>query len=537
MTIKFLTPVQLWQDFDPQAAPLDMAIAYNNEEGDLRRKGVYFTAETSEEGQIRAFAEIKSATAQPKRILISVLTEPEQRPISGSFDELLKRGFAVVTVDVSGIPDQNGNATKYPSAYDYASFAAGKPDRFLASPSAKHSPVFLWAKIVRRALTLLEYLYPKATLAVLGTLSAADVAWQVAAMDKRISALIALLGDYSEPPVLEEDSSNADSYIMALSAKSAARMVRCPCLVATSANQHGGDVEKISEVIHQIPETVPYTITVTPRLNGQIDESDLLSTYKWLDKTLRGDKTPELRLTSSQEDGFVRFVLREPAGSVRAASLHLSYNNAPAEYRHWHEFPMKKKEDGTYVADVPVWAGDREVISYATATVSGGMTFSTKASCSLVSSTHPYHTSQFLLDTASDHGFYSDNSKETFISYKGDFRIAECPDGVPGFAGKGLLRTNILSETGRYEPASSLHISVYSKKDSTVRICLLKAEGDSILRYTALCEVEGEEWTRLSLETDDFKTEELIPMKDWEGLLGIILPDTDDKYYNNFLWM
>ncbi|MBP5405056.1 MAG: hypothetical protein J6Y74_03825 [Clostridia bacterium] len=537
MIIKFLTPVQLWQDFDPQAAPLDMAIAYNNEEGDLRRKGVYFTAETSEEGQIRAFAEIKSSVAQPKRILVSVLTEPEQRPISDSFDELLKRGFAVVTVDVSGIPDQNDNAAKYPSAYAYASFAAGKPDRFLATPSAKHSPVFLWAKIVRRALTLLEYLYPKATLAVLGTLSAADVAWQVAAMDRRISALIALLGDYSEPPVLEEDSSNADSYIMALSAKSAARMVRCPCLVATSANQHGGDVKKIGEVIHQIPENVPYTIAVTPRLNGQIDEADLLSTYKWLDKALRGEKTPDLSLTSSQEDGFVRFVLHEPSGSVRAATLHVSYNNAPAEYRHWHEFPMKKQEDGTYAADVPVWAGDREVTSYATATISGGMTFAAKTVCTLVSSTRPYHTSQFLLDTASDHGFYSDNSGETFISHKDDFRIAECPNGVPGFAGKGVLRTNILSETGRYETASSLHISVYSKSDSTVRVCLMKAEDDRIIRYTALCEAEGEEWTRLSLETDDFKTEELIPMKDWEGLLGIILPDTDDKYYNNFLWM
>jgi len=537
--IKFLTPVQLWQDFDPQAAPLDMSIAYSVEEGDLRRKGVYFTALSGEEGQVRAFAEIKSAVAQPKRALISVLTEPDQRPITDSYDELLKRGFSIVTVDVSGLPDESGNATKYSSEYEYASFAAGIPDRYLATPSAKASPVYLWAKITRRAITLFEKLYPKAkaVVSVVGALSAADVAWQVAAMDNRISALVAVLGDYADPPVLEEDSSNADSYIMALSAKSAARMIKCPCLIATCSNAHGGDVEKITEVVNQISENVPCTVTVTPKLNRQIDEVDLLSTYKWLDKVLKGEPTPELRLVSEQHDDAVRFVVRAPEGKINSAVLHYSYNNTPAEYRHWHDIVMTKHEDGSYSAEPPVWEGDREILAYATASMGGGMNLATKGVTTLVTSMRPYHSSQFLLDTESDNGFYADNSARTFIFYKGDFGIKDDSNGVPGFHGKGLLRTNILSEEGRYEPASSLHISVYSKTDSEVRICLMKKEEQGCVLYTAVSDVEGDGWTRLSLETDDFKTEDLIPMKDWDGLLGIILPDTDDKYYNNFLWM
>ena len=535
--IKFLTPVQLWQDFDPASAPLDMAIAYNVEEGDLHRKGVYFTAVADEVGQVRAFAEVKTTVAQPKKVLVSVLTEKDQTPITDSFDDLLKRGFAVVTVDVSGIEDEEGNATKYSDGYEYASFAAGIPDRYLATPSAKASPVYLWAKIVRRTVTLLEYLYPKARTSVMGALSAADVAWQVAAMDPRIAALIAVLGDYSDPPVLEEDSSNADSYIMALSAKSAARMIKCPCLVVTCANAHGGDVEKISEVVNQIPESVHFTVTVTPRLNSQIDEADLLSAYKWLDKSMKGEVSPELRLTSEPGEELLRFVLAAPLGKLNSAILHVSYNNAPAEYRHWHDYPMTKHEDGSFTVEVPVWVGDREVLSYATATMGGGMNLATKGVETLVTSIRPYHVSQFLLDTESDHGFYADNSARTFISYKDDFKIAESPDGVPGFFGKGMLRTNILAEEGRYEPASSLHISVYSATESEVRIMLIKREEDRIVAYTAVCDAEAEEWTRLSLETDDFKTEDLIPMKDWDGLLGMILPDTDDKYYNNFLWM
>ena len=155
----------------------------------------------------------------------------------------------------------------------------------------------------------------------------------------------------------------------------------------------------------------------------------------------------------------------------------------------------------------------------------------------LVTSDTPYPTSQFLLDTESDHGFYSDNSAETFLAFKDDFRIADAPDGVPGFVGKGKLRTNILSEQGRYEPATNLHISAYSVDAAEIRVILLKSEGDALVEYIATCPLEAGEWTRLSLDVDDFKTEGLIPMKDWDGLCSIILPDTDDKYYNNFLWM
>ena len=537
MAIKFLTPVQLWQDFDPASAPLDISVEYNSEIQGTRVKGAYFTAVAEGEESVRAFAEIKTSVASPKKAILCVMNSGDQAAYAEGFDELLKRGFAVMTLDVSGVPDEAGRAARYSDGFSYASFAAGMPDRFLAIPSAKNSPVYLWAKIARRAITLLDYFYPKAKIAVMGAKTAADVAWQVAASDNRVAALVALLGDYSEPSAAADgDSSNADSYTMAISAKSAARLVKCPCLLATASNLHGGDVEKINEVASQIPASRAFALVISPRLNAQIDADDLIATYKWLDRTMKGEPSPELRLTSSLEEGRLSFSL---SGEIKAqaASLYATYNAANPEYRHWHEVPMKKHEDGSFTAEIPVWEGDREVYAYATVTFSGGLTFSSRALDTLVTSPVPYHTSQFLLDTESDHGFYADNSAETFLSFKKDFCIAACPDGVPGFCGKGVLRTNILSEQGRYEPAAAIHISVYSKTEGDVRVVLIKEEEGELHEYVATAYVDAEEWTRLSLEADDFKTSELIPMKDWDNLCCIILPDTDDKYYNNFLWM
>lgn len=537
MAIKFLTPAQLWQDYDPSAAPLDISIDYTSEQDGVAVKGAFFTAYAEAGESVRAFAEIKTATPSPRKAILFVMNSADQAVFSEGFDELFKKGFAVMTIDVSGIPDKDGRCARYSDGLRYASFAAGTPDRFLASPSAKESPVFLWTKIARRAISLLEYFYPKAKVAVVGAETAADIAWQVAATDLRVAGLVALLGDYSDPPATEEDSSNADSYMMTISAKSAARLLKCPCLIATAANAHGGDVEKVNEIACQLRDGVPYTLVITPRLNAQINESDLALTYKWLDRTMKGESSPEIKLTSSLQGDVLSFELSCDAQKVQSAILYYSYNDELPTCRHWHEAQMKKREDGTFAAEAPVWVGDHEVYAYAMATFSGGIAYASKGFGTLVTSDKPYLISQFLLDTESDHGFYSDNSKQTILAYKDDFKVADAPDGVPGFCGKGQLRTNILSEQGRYEPATSLHLSAYSKTEGEIRVILLKSEEGALVEYIATCFVEAGEWTRLSLEVDDFKTKELIPMKDWDGLYSIILPDTDDKYYNNFLWM
>ena len=537
MTIKFLTPAQLWQDYDPSDSPLDISIDYTDEQDGIAVKGAFFTAYAEAGESVRAFAEIKTASASPKKAILFVMNGAGQSVFAEGFDELFKKGFAVMTLDVSGIPDKEGRCARYSDGLAYASFAAGTPDRFLASPSAKDSPVFLWTKIARRAISLFEYFYPKAKVAVVGAETAADIVWQVAATDARVAGLVALLGDYSDPPSTEEDSSNADSYMMSISAKSAARLLKCPCLIATAANAHGGDVEKVNEIACQLRDGVPYTLVITPRLNAQINDTDLALTYKWLDRTLKGESFPEVKLASDLRDGVLGFTLSCDQQKAQNAVLYYSYNDELPTCRHWHELLMKKGEDGLFTADVPVWMGDHEVYAYAVATFSGGISYASKGFGTLVTSEKPYLISQFLLDTESDHGFYSDNSKQTFLAFKDDFKVADAPDGVPGFCGKGQLRTNILSEQGRYEPATSLHLSAYSKEEGEIRVVLIKAEEGALVEYIATCPVEKGEWTRLSLEVDDFKTKELIPMKDWDGLYSIILPDTDDKYYNNFLWM
>ena len=537
MAIKFLTPVQLWQDYDPSSAPLDISIEYTSESDGIAVKGAFFTAFSEDGESVRAFAEIKTAVSSPKKAILCVMNSVGQAVFTEGFDELLKRGFAIMTLDVSGIPDKEGRCARYSNGLKYASFAAGTPDRFCASPSAKNSPVFLWTKIARRALSLLEYFYPKAKPAVIGAETAADIAWQVAATDNRVGGLVALLGDYSDPPSTEEDSSNADSYLMTISAKSAARLLKCPCLIATAANAHGGDVEKVNEITCQLREGIPYALIVTARANRQINNADLAQTYKWLDRTLKGENAPEIKLVSQLEKEELTFTLSCEEQKVQAATLFCTYNEELPECRHWHEFVMKKSEDGTFKASAPVWVGDHEVYAYAVATIAGGLSYASKGFGTLVTSDVPYLTSQFLLDTESDHGFYSDNSEKTFLSDKEDFAVKDAPDGVPGFCAKGALRSNILSEQGRYEPATSLHLSAYSKEEGEISVILLKQEEGALVEYMATCFVEAGEWTRLSLEVDDFKTKDLIPMKDWEGLCSIILPDTDDKYYNNFLWM
>ena len=128
MAVKFLTPVQLWQDFDPAEVPLDISIEYNTESDGMRVKGAYFTAIAEGEESVRAFAEVKTAVQSPRRAILCVMNSGDQAAFADGFDELLKRGFAVMTLDVSGLPDEGGRACRYSAGYAYASFENGTPD-------------------------------------------------------------------------------------------------------------------------------------------------------------------------------------------------------------------------------------------------------------------------------------------------------------------------------------------------------------------------------------------------------------------------
>lgn len=543
MEIKFLTPVQLWQDFDCNREPLEISVAYNINIGNASVKGIYFTAVREGENSIRAFAEIIVPNTPSKKAIIGVQIAGELDRSGEFYRNFTDKGYIIATVNLSGKADMGKDATIYSAGFSYASSEAGKPAKFLATPSAAASPVFLWARIVRRFISVLQYLYPKAQPTIMGIKEAVDIIWPVAAMDSRVHAMISLLGKY--PDSFRRDKGeldgNMERWEAAISAKANARFVTKPCLIVSSACAEDGDINRVSEVVAQIQEGVPFSMTISAGLSTQIDQTTLNSMLKWIDNNYSTQKefisTPELTAVPSPE--AVSFELKAfKAKKASTAILYYAYNESNPEFRNWHAVNMAHTSEDVWQAVMPVADCDSMVFAYAEVKYREGLSLASKELSIAVTGSKRIVKSHFLCDTSMEHGFYADTSSAQLVLSDGTFMIDSSSDGIDGFTAKdGNIATNIVSETRKYNPAGLFQIGVYSAQKVNVQIMLHKQEDDGILTYTAIAEVSGGEWQNLSLSCDDFKTSERIPMKDWDNLLRLTLLSVKGVLFNNMLWV
>lgn len=532
MNVKFLTPTQLWQGFDDKEG-MELSVVYSHNTNDKLVRGVYFTAIDNENGKIRAFCEISApADCKQKAAVCVSLCAKDYKKIDDIAAKAEKECI-VIKLNLDGIPDQNGNCTKYEGKYE--SYRPDIAKRFVAIPSAEESAELIWAKIARRAVSALIMMCPQAEPILFGLGAAAVPAWQAATHDERVRGLITILGDYTLPD--EKDEDNYDSWMMAISAKAAAHCVKCPCLMLTTAGNPDGDIFALSDIVNALPEGIERSIIVVPRLIEQLDITSAASMEKWANNVYDEKiKVVEPSLTASANNGELTYSVAGKIGDYDKVVLCYCFDEKRPEYRNWHFVETTATDDG-YVAHIHASKDDKIIYAYAMVT-KDGITVATNAVTTIASGVAPCRRFQFLCDTVSESGFFCNITDGPTVAGAEDFAIKETADGVPGFTAKGVLASNILSETNHYIPTGELHIGVYSETDDEIKVTLYKEQEDkSVEKYTAVAKVEAGEWTRLLLGVEDFKTAELIPMKDWEKLLRIELPNTEGKLYNNLLWL
>lgn len=103
MDYKIVTPMTLWQDFNPMKDPLEVVIGEVSCTEKYIAKEMTFTVETESDGKIRAYANVviqKSGIAPT--VMFLPTGEAEIKKMS-FFDTLIERGFNVITVDYGGI--------------------------------------------------------------------------------------------------------------------------------------------------------------------------------------------------------------------------------------------------------------------------------------------------------------------------------------------------------------------------------------------------------------------------------------------------
>ena len=127
MEHNFMTPIQMWEGYNPVKDPLETYIQKCNVLNDIAETEMYFTAESLKDGKIRVYSKMYAHkdwdTSHPAVLFLSDLNA------SSNYVEisemLVEQGYVVFVVDYAGFMPDVENPTSFPDSLKYASLPMG----------------------------------------------------------------------------------------------------------------------------------------------------------------------------------------------------------------------------------------------------------------------------------------------------------------------------------------------------------------------------------------------------------------------------
>jgi hypothetical protein len=540
MESKFLTPTQLWQDFDPEGK-LDVSFVSNETRDNIFIKTLYFNAFREEGGFVRAFARILfPSDCKSNKKFILFLARPEVDPMP-SVLRIAGRGYPVGYVDLSG---EGEMSTQYEGCFAYGKYSNAKDNLHNCTPSALASPVLLWTKMQCRFVSLVLQIYPKAMPIAFAEEQTNEVLWPLCAKDSRIYGGVSLLGSgivqEDDATTIEQDE-NAQKWAIALSPQAYAKYTVCPMLIVTASNHKGHSVDKLDALVNLLPVPEMCATVVSNRLCTQISDSTEYTIWRWIEgryvERKELPKNPTVAYTLG--DGTIQFTVTSDVSEKRISeqSLYFAYNEEDSAYRPWQ--CMTKKGEGDAVFKVRVTGVDKVLFVYASVRYRDGVEIASPLLRIDLPADMPRRRltpSKLLYDTSMGAAFFAETKDIVLDSSL--YGIGQSPNGVGGlYTTKGDLISFCVGESRRVNPEGSFSLSAYSPEERHFSIVITVWEDGQYHDYTAGVYLSGSpEWQRIRLDYTDFRDYAMLPMDGWNNMKKIRIRHAEGILLNNMLW-
>lgn len=540
MEAKYLTPIQLWQDFEATGA-LDINYVAADQSEELFSKSLYFNAIKDEMGAVRAFARIfipKSPGKSTKKFIL-YLADPQDDPLPAVLD-IAGRGYAVGYVDLSGAGDYS---TQYTGGYTFGRWEEAKTNLHNCTPSAMASPVFLWTRIQRRFVSLVLEMLPKCKPIALGANITNEILWPLCAMDARMYGGVSILG--SGIAQMEDNRAvtdeNAQKWAIAMSPQAYAKYTACPMLVVTAANHDSCAIEKLDSLVKLMPEPEMCSTVVSNRLCTQITDTTYFTLWRWVEGrySARKELPKSPVVTYEITQAGIECTVNVDTSDKRAGqvSLYYAYDETYPPYRAWRAATVRGDETPRFV--IKIAACDHLVFAYASVRYRDGVEMASTPIRIVLDDTAPRHKlipSKLLFDTSMEMSFFAETKGITLDSTV--YGIGKSPDGISGFyTNSGDLVGFCVGETRRLRAEGRLQISAYTPAQRTISLVVTVRRDEVWRDYTTKIALRADTaWQRVSLSPDDFRDENMLPMGDWSGMKKLRIKDAQGILLNNMLW-
>lgn len=552
METNLMSPSQLWANYDADAVKLKANfIKYDTSSDGIVDFEVYLSCEEEDKSTTLTYCYGKIPKQNYKNATLIYIRGFNADLQENIFETYLPKGYSVISFDYIGIEPNKSKYTIYPDSLKYANLAysARHLDGFVESP--KDSCVFIWSKMCRNVITFTKKLLGEDNKIYLrSSLEGGNILWQVAGMDKRVEGIIPAnnagweesrgLFKFSERVEEFNFSEDQIKWMSACSPQSYAKFVTCPILFISSTNSSLTSIDRVEQTFALTNNDNDNRACFCSNLTNTMNATAKTSISVWLDKLYYGLPRPKAPSAEFNViDGKLSVKMEyDDSQEIEKMLIYYCYNEINSELRHWNKAIVSSANP---IAQIPVRDGDTQIFAYTSILYKDGQFYS---SLPIMFDLDNVELERLHLRTS--HIVYErKNGLDAWVvdNITGEYFMPELRTGAFDIVGvtaeKGNLATFKISDKKYAHSENSIfQFDCYSptERSLTIEMCveidLFKYEN-----YIVEVRLVGEEWQKIALSHNDFKTKEFIPLKDWKKVKKLTFLNIDGTLISNIIWV
>lgn len=548
-----MSPAQIWANYDVDSSKLKSNFLRYDSDEDHTDFEAYVTSriEDNEDGILTyCFGKLPKNGKSATLIYINGFSTNLEEQVFKIFSS---QGYNVICFDYLGKSSKQ-KYTVYPESLSFANYISCKDhlNSFIDSP--KDSCVFVWSTLCRDVITFAKNLLGEdQKIYLLSSAEGGNILWQVAGMDKRVDAvLVSSNAGWAECKGLFKYSTSPDEYnfsedkirfVSACAPQSYAKYVTCPVFYVSGTNSNLTSVDRVENTLSLTNNNKNNYTCLCANLTNTLSTSARTAMRIWLDNIYSGTAMPKPPAVSLavDEDRLIAKAEFDGSKEIELFSLYYSYNEVNSELRHWNKIILSTASP---VTEIPVRADDKRVFAYSSIQYKDGQYYSSLPK-------------MFDLETQEAESITRISPKRSHIIYErklgtnpwviddstSEYHAPELKAGAYDIMGvtaeSGNLSTYILGDS-YFESSeeSILQFDCYcaSSRTLNVELCVETVKSKYEF-YSAAVTVTGGEWQKISLHHTDFKTKELVPLKNWDNVKKLSFVKIDNTLISNLIWI
>ena len=478
-------------------------------------------------------------------------------------EDLAKKGYTVLAVDLAGKAESKEKFTVYPESVSYANYNEVKDSLFTVKGDVSGTCWYEWTCVARYALAVMKDCFDIKKVGGIASRESATVLWQVAGTDEKLDCAVFLLnagwagyrGVYKFGGKVEPQfDDDMYKFIAGVEPQAYAMHVNCPTLMLSATNSNVYDFDRAYDTVSRISEkvyrAVHYSVSYRNRVSSEAYKNSTLffESFLKVDKTVYLPNEPEIKCEI--ENGKIVFDVEVSETELKRVHVYVSEEITDPSIRSWQRLSKRVRvRDGVYRFEYAPYPQSGIVTAFAKVTYNNEFSLCTNVIAKRFKENeiNPAYKINVLytsreedLESVFGVAAIEGMSGVASLSDKKIIKLKKGPMGIEGiYSEYGLVTFKVGAKRFLPMDGAMLMMDVYAKEKSVLSVKLISDYAGNKIEYIARANVlGGDVWHNVQLDMNKFKTEEGMSLKSYEKINAVEFNVEGTEYLiNNVLWV